>query len=152
MKQIKEKEKSTLVSEVRVRYAPSPTGDPHVGNIRTALFDWLYAKNKKGKFIVRVEDTDQNRKILGSIQKQENVLRWLGLSWDEGMGIEGEYGPYVQSERLEIYSKQTIIYCILERRTDVIALVSALRNYVRNRRCKRLLYWVTTVNVGSLLI
>ena len=92
-----------MVSEVRVRYAPSPTGDPHVGNIRTALFDWLYAKNKKGKFIVRVEDTDQNRKISGSIQKQENVLRWLGLSWDEGMGIEGEYGPYVQSERFDIY-------------------------------------------------
>ena len=102
-----------MVSEVRVRYAPSPTGDPHVGNIRTALFDWLYAKNKKGKFIVRVEDTDQNRKISGSIHKQENVLRWLGLSWDEGMGIEGEYGPYVQSERLEIYSKQTdyLLHC-----------------------------------------
>ena len=118
-----------MVSEIRVRYAPSPTGDPHVGNIRTALFDWLYAKNKKGKFIVRVEDTDQNRKIPGSIQKQKDVLKWLGLNWDEGMGIEGEYGPYVQSERLELYSKQT---------NDLLKCGKAYRCYCTAERLEEL--------------
>ena len=96
-----------MEDEIRVRYAPSPTGDPHVGNIRTALFDWIYAKNKNGKFIVRVEDTDQSRKVSGAIQKQIDALKWLGLEWDEGMDKEGRYGPYLQSERLEFYKKST---------------------------------------------
>ena len=88
---------------VRVRYAPSPTGEPHVGNIRTALFDWIIAKKFSGDFIVRVEDTDQDRKVDGAIDLQKSSLMWLGLEWDEGLGKEGQYGPYVQSERLDIY-------------------------------------------------
>ena len=90
-------------TKVRVRYAPSPTGEPHVGNIRTALFDWLFARNKGGDFIVRVEDTDQARRVEGAIELQKESLQWLGLDWDEGLGEKGESGPYVQSERLDYY-------------------------------------------------
>ena len=90
-------------TKVRVRYAPSPTGEPHVGNIRTALFDWLFARNKGGDFIVRVEDTDQARRVEGAIELQKESLQWLGLDWDEGLGEKGELGPYVQSERLDYY-------------------------------------------------
>ena len=90
-------------TKVRVRYAPSPTGEPHVGNIRTALFDWLFARNKGGDFIVRVEDTDQARRVEGAIELQKESLQWLGLDWDEGLGEKGESGPYVQSARLDYY-------------------------------------------------
>lgn len=88
---------------VRVRYAPSPTGSPHVGNIRTALFNWLYARHTNGKFIVRVEDTDQAREVENGLELILESLRWLGLDWDEGPDIGGPYGPYRQSERLPIY-------------------------------------------------
>ena len=81
-------------TKLRVRYAPSPTGEPHLGNIRTALFDWLIARNASGEFIVRVEDTDQARKVEGAIDLQKASLEWLGLNWDEGLGTEGIYGPY----------------------------------------------------------
>ena len=94
-------------SNVRVRYAPSPTGDPHIGNIRTAIFDWLMARNTGGSFVVRVEDTDQNRLVEGSIDNQKRALEWLGIDWDEGLGKSGEFGPYVQSERLSIYQEIT---------------------------------------------
>ena len=90
--------------KIRVRYAPSPTGEPHVGNIRTALFDWLIARNSSGQFIVRVEDTDQARKVEGAIELQKDSLKWLGLDWDEGLGLDGKYGPYTQSERLTLYT------------------------------------------------
>ena len=90
---------------VRVRYAPSPTGDPHVGNIRSALFNWLYARHTGGTFIVRIEDTDQARLVPGSLDAILDALRWLGLDWDEGPGSETPYGPYVQSERLALYAE-----------------------------------------------
>tara|TARA_B100001245_G_scaffold76657_1_gene54420 strand:- start:4472 stop:5971 length:1500 start_codon:yes stop_codon:yes gene_type:complete len=89
--------------KVRVRYAPSPTGEPHVGNIRTALFDWLFARQTGGDFIIRVEDTDQARRVDGAIELQKESLKWLKLDWDEGLGENGESGPYVQSERLDYY-------------------------------------------------
>ena len=89
--------------QVRVRYAPSPTGEPHVGNIRTALFSWLFAKNTGGSFIVRIEDTDVARKVDGALEAILESLRWLNLDWDEGPEIGGEFGPYVQSERLAFY-------------------------------------------------
>ena len=92
-------------TKLRVRYAPSSTGEPHLGNIRTALFDWLIARNASGEFIVRVEDTDQARKVEGAIDLQQASLEWLGLNWDEGLGTEGIYGPYTQSERLSFYSE-----------------------------------------------
>lgn len=92
-----------MPGEVRVRFAPSPTGLPHIGNIRTALFNWLFARHHGGKFIVRVEDTDQARLVPGSIEAMLDGLRWLNIDWDEGPEMDGPYGPYFQSERLEIY-------------------------------------------------
>ncbi len=89
--------------EVRTRFAPSPTGDPHVGNIRTALFTWLFARRHHGKFILRIEDTDQAREVEGSVEAIMEGLRWLGLDWDEGPDVGGEFGPYFQSERLDHY-------------------------------------------------
>ena len=88
---------------VRVRYGPSPTGEPHVGNIRTALFDWLLARRFGGQFIVRIEDTDQSRAVEGTEQLILDALTWLGLDWDEGPDIGGPFGPYRQSERLPMY-------------------------------------------------
>ncbi|MCS6920115.1 MAG: glutamate--tRNA ligase family protein, partial [Fimbriimonadales bacterium] len=90
---------------VRVRYAPSPTGLPHVGNIRTALFNWVFARHHGGKFIVRIEDTDRNRYVEGSEQAILHSLRWLGLDWDEGPEVGGAHAPYYQSQRLEIYHR-----------------------------------------------
>jgi len=91
------------VKSVRVRYAPSPTGYPHVGNIRTALFNWLFARHHGGSFIVRIEDTDVTRKIEGAVEAILEGLRWLGMDWDEGPDVGGEYGPYFQSQRLKLY-------------------------------------------------
>ena len=87
----------------RVRYAPSPTGDPHIGNIRTAIWTWLYARHTGGQFIVRLEDTDQTREVPGSLERILGSLEWLGLTWDEGPDIGGPYAPYVQSQRLDLY-------------------------------------------------
>lgn len=89
--------------QVRVRYAPSPTGFPHVGNIRTALFNWLFARHNGGSFIVRIEDTDVARSVEGAVDTILEALRWLGIDWDEGPGVGGDYGPYFQSERLSLY-------------------------------------------------
>jgi len=91
--------------EVRVRFAPSPTGDLHVGNIRTALFDWAYARHTGGKFIFRIEDTDRDRVTDEYIAAAVDTLRWLGLQWDEGPEVGGPYGPYMQSQRLDIYDE-----------------------------------------------
>ncbi|MPQ27149.1 glutamate--tRNA ligase [Bacillus paralicheniformis] len=90
-------------NEVRVRYAPSPTGHLHIGNARTALFNYLFARSQGGKFIIRIEDTDQKRNIEGGEQSQLNYLKWLGIDWDESVDVGGEYGPYRQSERNDIY-------------------------------------------------
>ncbi|MCD6097962.1 glutamate--tRNA ligase [bacterium] len=90
---------------VRVRFAPSPTGKPHVGNIRTAIFNWLYARHHGGKFILRIEDTDRERYSPDALKNLLETLRWLKLDWDEGPEVGGEYGPYFQSERLDIYHR-----------------------------------------------
>ena len=94
-----------LEGTVRVRFAPSPTGEPHVGNMRTALFNWLIARRYGGKFIVRVEDTDRERYVEGAIDAVLAGLRWLGLEWDEGPEVGGVHGPYFQSQRLERYHR-----------------------------------------------
>src|SRR5699024_2114284 len=94
-----------MTKEVRVRYAPSPTGDLHIGNARTALFNYLYARHFNGKFIIRTEDTDINRNVEGGEESQLRYLKWLGLDWDEGPDVGGDYGPYRQMERLDIYKK-----------------------------------------------
>ncbi|WP_428839285.1 glutamate--tRNA ligase [Bacillus massilinigeriensis] len=95
------------MSEVRVRYAPSPTGHLHIGNARTALFNYLFARNQGGKFIIRIEDTDKKRNIEGGEESQLHYLKWLGIDWDESVDVGGEYGPYRQSERNHIYEKYT---------------------------------------------
>lgn len=95
----------TMTNEVRVRYAPSPTGHLHIGNARTALFNYLFAKNQGGKFIIRIEDTDKKRNIEGGEESQLKYLKWLGIDWDESIDVGGDYGPYRQSERTEIYKE-----------------------------------------------
>lgn len=91
--------------KVKVRFAPSPTGDLHVGNIRTALFDWAYARHTGGTFLFRIEDTDTTRVTDEYIQAAIDTLKWLGLNWDEGPEVGGENGPYLQSQRLGIYAE-----------------------------------------------
>lgn len=90
---------------VRVRFAPSPTGSLHIGGLRTALFNYLYARRHGGSFILRIEDTDQRRFDPTALQTLMEALRWAGLQWDEGPEVGGPYGPYVQSERLAIYQQ-----------------------------------------------
>ena len=91
--------------KIRVRYAPSPTGHLHIGNARTALFNYLFARHNKGTFVLRIEDTDQKRNVAGGSQSQMENLHWLGIDWDEGPDKGGAYGPYRQSERKDIYNK-----------------------------------------------
>ncbi len=90
----------------KVRFAPSPTGPFHIGGARSALFNWLVARNKNGKFLVRVEDTDLARSTRESEENIKAALNWLGLNWDEGIDVGGENGPYRQTERLNIYHKE----------------------------------------------
>jgi len=92
-------------STVRTRFAPSPTGMMHVGNFRTALYAYLFAKKNKGQFILRIEDTDKQRQVAGAERAVNRVLKWAGLEHDEGPDIGGNYGPYRQSERLNIYQQ-----------------------------------------------
>ena len=96
--------RTTRGTEVRVRFAPSPSGDLHVGNIRSALFNWAFARHTDGVFVLRIEDTDRSRVLPAYIESALETLRWLGLGWDEGPGAGGPYGPYLQSERLGIYA------------------------------------------------
>lgn len=93
------------MSEVRVRFAPSPTGFFHIGSARTALFNWLYARHTGGKFVLRIEDTDHERNTEEALQVLIDGMRWLGLDWDEGPEIGGDYGPYFQSERQSVYDE-----------------------------------------------
>ena len=116
----------SIKKEVRVRFAPSPTGDLHIGGLRTALYNYLFAKANHGKFILRVEDTDKNREVEGSMEQIIQSLKWAGLHFEEGPGSiveakniqakgtdkevaekykQGKYSPYIQSERLHIYKK-----------------------------------------------
>lgn len=137
------------MSETRTRYAPSPTGDPHVGNVRSALFAWLFARSTGGVFAVRIEDTDQERRIPGSEERILDSLRWLGIEWDEGPDIGGPYGPYVQSQRLEGYGAAAerlveldaayYCYCTPER-LDAIRAAQQKRSVPTgyDRRCRNL--------------
>jgi glutamyl-tRNA synthetase len=107
-----------VAEPVRVRFAPSPTGRPQVGNIRTAMFDWLLARHTGGTFVLRIEDTDVARTVPGALEAITDGLQWLGLDWDEGPDVGGDYGPYFQSQRLGLYKeaaarlvKQGDAYC-----------------------------------------
>ena len=90
-------------SQIRVRYAPSPTGMLHVGGVRTALFNWLFARKNSGVFVLRIEDTDLERSTEESVEQLKRSLRWIGLDWDEGPEIGGSHSPYRQTERLDLY-------------------------------------------------
>lgn len=93
------------MSQVRVRFAPSPTGSFHLGSARTALFNWLYARHTGGTFVLRIEDTDKERNTSEALDVLLKGMRWLGLDWDEGPEVGGDYGPYFQSERRAIYDE-----------------------------------------------
>ena len=114
--------------KVRVRYAPSPTGEPHIGNIRTALFNWLFARHTGGDFIVRIEDTDQDRLVPGAVDSILDGLEWLGIDWDEGPRVGGPYGSYFQSERLPHYDQAA---------ARLIAAGEAYRCYCSRERLDR---------------
>lgn len=95
-----------MSKQIRTRMAPSPTGEMHVGSMATLLKNYAYAKKYGGQFILRIEDTDKEREVSGGVQAIQEVIRRYGLDWDEGPGKGGEYGPYIQSERLEIYQRE----------------------------------------------
>ena len=94
-----------MSNTVRTRFAPSPTGYLHVGGLMTALFSYLYARQQGGSFVLRIEDTDQTRFVEGAAEQLMSSLKWAGLQYDEGPDVGGDFGPYVQSERTEIYRK-----------------------------------------------
>ncbi|MBN2469339.1 MAG: glutamate--tRNA ligase, partial [Anaerolineae bacterium] len=138
--------RSSIVDRpVRVRFAPSPTGPLHIGGVRTALFNWLFARHHGGTFILRIEDTDRSRFVPGSVELITGGLRWLGLDWDEGPEVGGDYGPYFQSERTELYrewgnwlveqGKAYRCYCTPER-LEAIRQQEGVTGY--DRHCRHL--------------
>lgn len=135
---------------VRVRYAPSPTGLQHIGGVRTALFNYFFARSQRGKFILRIEDTDQERSSDEALEDLYETLAWLGVAWDEGPVVGGPYGPYVQSERFALYKeyaeklvadgKAYYCYCTPERLDAVRAEQQAARSEQQgyDRHCRNL--------------
>ena len=99
------KKKVQKPKDVRVRFAPSPTGPLHIGGARTALFNYLFAKQQNGSFILRIEDTDKERSDQKWTQEIIDELHWLGVEWSEGPDVGGKFGPYKQSQRSDIYKK-----------------------------------------------
>ena len=97
------------MNSIRTRFAPSPTGFLHIGGLRTALYNYLFAKKNNGNFILRIEDTDQNRLVDNAINNLTHTLKLCGLNYDEGPEVSGDYGPYIQSQRLEIYKKHLML-------------------------------------------
>ncbi|HID23120.1 MAG TPA: glutamate--tRNA ligase, partial [Planctomycetaceae bacterium] len=91
------------MTSVRTRFAPSPTGYMHIGGMRTALFNWLWARHNSGQFVLRIDDTDQQRHVDEAFEPILRAFRWLELDWDEGPDVGGPYGPYFQSQRGELY-------------------------------------------------
>src|SRR5258708_18904893 len=96
-----------LPDKPRVRFAPSPTGSLHIGGVRTALFNWLWARKTGGAFVLRIEDTDRERSTAESVRVIVDSLSWLGLTWDEGPGVGGSCGPYTQMDRFGIYRERS---------------------------------------------
>lgn len=114
-----------ISNEIRVRYAPSPTGYIHIGNLRTALYNYLFAKHTGGKFILRIEDTDQARKVEGAVDNLIHTLKWAGLDYDEGPLKDCGHGPYYQSQRLSIYNDH--IQLLIEKKKAYYCFCSAER-------------------------
>ena len=134
---------------IRVRFAPSPTGYLHVGGLRTALYNYLFAKHNGGKFVLRIEDTDQARRVEGAVENLISTLDWAGVRFDEGPGREGGYGPYVQSQRLDIYRQHADdlikkgfayrCFCTPERLEEVRARQNAAKlSTSYDRHCRNL--------------
>ena len=107
---------------VRTRFAPSPTGYLHIGGVRTALFNWLFAKHNGGQFILRIDDTDQQRNVEEALEPILHGLKWLGINWDEGPGVGGPHAPYYQSQRYDKY--QAVV-------DELIAKGFAYRDYAK---------------------
>ncbi len=138
------------MAEIRTRFAPSPTGYMHIGNLRTALYTYLIAKKSGGKFILRIEDTDRERYIEGATDVIYKTLRDCGLNWDEGPDVGGEYGPYIQSERMGMYKeyaeelvkkgKAYYCFCTKERLDEVTAAQKAAGSpaIMYDRHCRHL--------------
>ncbi len=137
------------MSEVRTRFAPSPTGYMHIGNLRTALYTYIIAKKYGGKFILRIEDTDQERYVEGAVDTIYRTLKAVGLNWDEGPDVGGDYGPYVQSERMGIFKKYAIelvekggayyCFCDKDRLTELKAVQEAAGiSPMYDRHCRNL--------------
>ncbi len=137
------------MNEVRTRFAPSPTGYMHIGNLRTALYTYLIAKKDNGKFILRIEDTDQERYVEGATEIIYRTLRTVGLNWDEGPDVGGPVGPYIQSERMGIFKKYAeelvekgeAYYCFCDKeRLDELKAVQAASgvNPMYDRHCRNL--------------
>lgn len=105
--------RSYTAKPVRVRFAPSPTGYLHLGGLRTALYNYLFALSNNGKMILRIEDTDQSRKVDGALEALVEDLEWAGIKCDEGPFQGGSYGPYIQSERCSIYQYVYVKYLII---------------------------------------
>ncbi len=138
-----------MEKQVRVRFAPSPTGYLHVGGLRTALYNFLFAKHHGGKIILRIEDTDQSRKVEGAVENLIETLRWAGVVYDEGPDRNGGFGPYIQSQRLSLYqqyAKQLIgsnkayyCFCSSERLDEVRKKQIALKQSPSyDRHCRDL--------------
>lgn len=134
---------------IRLRFAPSPTGFLHIGNLRSALFGYLLAKSMGGKFILRIEDTDQKREVAGSAESLLKIMDWVGIKFDEGAEIGGNYGPYIQTQRLDIYQKfsEELLskgkayrcFCSEERLTEMRAAQEAAKQPPRyDRTCQKL--------------
>lgn len=134
---------------VRTRFAPSPTGYMHIGNLRTALYTYLLAKKNNGKFILRIEDTDQERYVEGAVDVIYNTLRTCGLNWDEGPDVGGDYGPYIQSERMGMFKEYAeklvrtghayYCFCTKERLEELSAVQKASNiSPMYDRHCRNL--------------
>lgn len=131
--------------EVRTRFAPSPTGFMHIGNLRTALYAYLFAKKHNGKFILRIEDTDAERFVEGAVEKIYATLKKAGIKYDEGPDVGGDYGPYIQSQRKDIYLKYAkelierggAYYCFCDKeRLDSLVDEKGIKRY--DKKCSRL--------------
>jgi glutamyl-tRNA synthetase len=136
---------------IRVRFAPSPTGFLHVGGLRTALYNYLFARHHGGKFVLRIEDTDQARRVEGAVENLISTLEWAGIQYDEGPNRDGGHGPYIQSERLEIYRKHAgqlieqgkayYCFCSPSRLEEVRQRqMAAKRNPAYDRHCRDIPY------------
>jgi len=143
------KSKASKESKARLRFAPSPTGFLHLGNFRTVLFGYLLAKSLKGDFILRLEDTDQKREVEGALDKLVEILNWIGINFDEGPHLGGPYGPYIQTQRLDIYNKHIDLlieqgrayrcFCSEERLSQMRATQEANKQAPRyDRACRHL--------------